>query len=317
MHRNKPQLGLSSHQINGKTPPLPLQDVTKSIIIISEDVAIKTPVRTSNPRSEDEDSPYFPCSTQELREDVDVLWDYNLPERKKGRVVRKSKKRLNLQQSPKVPLRRHPSNNNQIKQDFCKLREELRALKAEIAKPPEHEDSLILSPREEASFKAGNLSQAIEELVTEEEDSIEDPFDDGMDDQLILFSQQVEEEIEKAYKGLDSDSTRLKCDKMVASKAKQAIKSVQDSDIFNDSLDNLITEMSEDVFDQLTQVADLKQCKQAQSIKNSSKNNFPRSVSENCVKFETAKTVTNKVEWHRTQSFENYSKGKCDFVVFR
>lgn len=281
-------------------------------------MAIKTPVRVSNPRSEDEDSPYFPCSTQELREDVDVLWDYNLPERKKGRVVRKSKKRLNLQQSPKVPLRRHPSNNNQIKQDFCKLREELRALKEEIAKPPDHEESLILSPREEASFKAGNLTQAIEELVTEEEDSIEDPFDDGMDDQLILFSQQVEEEIEKAYKGLDCDSstsTEPKCDKMVASKAQQAIKGVQDSDIFNDSLDNLITEMSEDVFEQLTQVADLKQCKQAQPIKNSSKNikDFPRSVSENCVKFEVAKTVTNKVEWHRTQSFENYSKGKCDF----
>lgn len=249
---------------------------------------------------------------------MDVLWDYNLPERKKGRVVRKSKKRLNLQQSPKVPLRRHPSNNNQqIKQDFCKLREELRALKAEIAKPPEHEESLLLSPREEASFKAGNLSQAIEELITQEEDSVEDPFDDGMDDKLILFSQQVEEEIEKAYKNLDCDSgpsTEPKCDKM--SKAQQAIK---DSDIFNDSLDNLITEMSEDVFDQLTQVADLKQCKQAQSIKNSSSRNikdFPRSVSENCVKFDAVKTVTNKVEWHRTQSFENYSKGKWDFIVF-
>ncbi|XP_066157490.1 inner centromere protein-like isoform X3 [Euwallacea fornicatus] len=234
----------------------------------------KTPASTNSSRSEDEFSPYFPCLTQENRDDVDVLWDYNSPRESKPRtaIVRKSKKRLDLQQhSPKVAIKRHLSNNNdQIKQDFCKLREELRALKAEIARP-DHE-SLVLSPREEEAFKDISEEPHIK-------DDVESVFDDDMDEKLIMFSQQVELEIERAEGGFSGSSGLA-----------QNLKSnARNSDTFNDSL-----VVDDSVFEQLTQVADIKQ-----------------SVSENNVQCSSIlQSVSRKVEWHRTHSFETHTKAE-------
>ncbi|XP_066157489.1 DNA ligase 1-like isoform X2 [Euwallacea fornicatus] len=251
----------------------------------------KTPASTNSSRSEDEFSPYFPCLTQENRDDVDVLWDYNSPRESKPRtaIVRKSKKRLDLQQhSPKVAIKRHLSNNNdQIKQDFCKLREELRALKAEIARP-DHE-SLVLSPREEEAFKDISEEPHIK-------DDVESVFDDDMDEKLIMFSQQVELEIERAEGGFSGSSGLA-----------QNLKSnARNSDTFNDSL-----VVDDSVFEQLTQVADIKQCNATSSVPKTDKNSkvFPRSVSENNVQCSSIlQSVSRKVEWHRTHSFETHTK---------
>ncbi|XP_066260775.1 uncharacterized protein [Euwallacea similis] len=263
----------------------------KNIVKRPQNNEPKTPASTNSSRSEDEFSPYFPCLTQENRDDVDVLWDYNSPRESKPRtvIVRKSKKRLDMQQhSPKVAIKRHLSNNNdQIKQDFCKLREELRALKAEIARP-DHE-SLVLSPREEEAFKDMSEETHIKE-------DVESVFDDDMDEKLIMFSQQVELEIERAERGFSGSSSSIESPKYNA----------QNSETFNDSL-----VVDDSVFEQLTQVADIKQCKPTSSVPKTDKNSkvFPRSVSENNMQCSsTLQTVSRKVEWHRTQSFETYTK---------
>lgn len=282
-----------------------------------------------------------------MRDDVDVLWDYNSPQSKpKTSVIKKSKKKLNLQHSPKVPLRRHASNNNdQIKQDFCKLREELRALRSEIAKP-DHEESLILSPREEEAFKVtqylgeeGGFDH-LEEHPTFEASDLEDPFDDEMDDKLILFTQQMENEIHKTDSDKDIPTKNQlhfkavnNCDnnpanqqfggkttnfqssvmKKTATTKKDPVASLQDSEVFNDSFENVFSQMDEDDFDQLTQVVDMKQYKNEKPVCNTNKKSkvFPRYHSEDNNQFlRVQQTASGKVEWHRTQSFESYSNSE-------
>ncbi|XP_060518891.1 uncharacterized protein LOC132697410 [Cylas formicarius] len=156
-----------------------------------------TPTRDSF-ATEDEDSPYFPCVTQEIKHEVDVLWDWNSPQSKQK--TKKHKKRLNMTNSHQISFKRYPSNN-QLKHDFDKLKEDLTALKQELA-APDHEESLILSPREEAAYKdeMTNLS-AIDILIKSNQTSCnsdpEDIFNDSLDEQMIQFSQQVENELIK------------------------------------------------------------------------------------------------------------------------
>lgn len=251
-----------------------------SIVTVQSNIAspsVSTPVRIVNV-SEEEDSPYFPSCTQETHEDVDVLWDWNSPQSKpKNTVKRRSKRKLNLQ-VPKVPLRRHLSGNQsqQIKHDFDKLREEMRILKEEIARP-DHEESLILSPREEEVFKAETMPVPayVEDLSTFEgmlEENhcreaakciLDNVFDDDLEDQLILCSQRMEVE-----------------------------GSIQTTDVLNDTLEKLLSENDTD-FDQATQLINLEPIKRKSKV-------FPRSNSDNSC------SRIGKFEWHRTQSFENY-----------
>ncbi|KAL1501939.1 hypothetical protein ABEB36_007166 [Hypothenemus hampei] len=267
---------------------------------------VTTPLRT-NRYSEDEESPYFPCSTQEMREDVDVLWDYNSPKsRFKANRVR-SHKRVNIQNSPKVILQRYPSNNNEkMKQDFCKLREELRALKAEIAKPV-HEDSLILSPQDEEDYRNTVEMPEVEQFdQLNYESDFEDPFNDDMDDKLLLFSQQVEENLKKS----DTINVQNNCDNEVVYNrfeinSGQRSRTKRESDVFNDSFGNMLSQ-NEDVFEQMTQVYEYPKYKHKDLCidqSNKKSNVLPRCVSENVM----SSDVRGKVEWHRTQSFESYT----------
>ncbi|ERL87599.1 hypothetical protein D910_04990 [Dendroctonus ponderosae] len=308
---------------------------------INQNNATSTPVRSHN-RSEDEDSPLFAYSTQEMREEVDVLWDYSSPKSSKPKTVRKSKKKLILHQSPKVACRQPSNNSNQIKQDLLKLREELKALKAEMAKP-DHEESLILSPREEEDYRESvqGLEQIIEEQPVCESD-FEDPFDDNMDDQLIMFSQQVENQIQKG--NIESGASNIivpKPGKTVYSTCEQPnienkLKTNCDStvgtvvdhhpvnnhisisksrcargnDDFNDSFDQVLSQLKDDDFSQITQVFSPPEYIKAGivSIVDKKPKVFPRCVSEEASK---SKSMQNKVQWHRTQSFESYSS--CHF----
>lgn len=263
---------------------------------LSDQTNDSTPIRRNI--SDEEESPYFPCSTQEVNEDVDVLWDWNSPQAKpKVPFKRKSKKRLDLQ-PPKAPLRRHLSaSSEQIKHDFDKIREELRALKDEIAQP-DHEESLMLSPREEAAFKSEDVHGFIDDVsvfvnMLEESpkrpskyDSDDAIFNDGLEDQLILCSQRIESDLLQA--------NPVKCDKensVESSKSKPVCPNITDT--LNNTLEDILCQAGSD-FDELTQIVDIKNFEKKQIT-------FPRSNSEN------TSSQTGKVEWHRTQSFETYN----------
>ncbi|XP_050504406.1 uncharacterized protein LOC126883198 isoform X2 [Diabrotica virgifera virgifera] len=142
---------------------------------------------------DNENSPLPIACTQETNENVDVVWDWNSPQAK--RHPRKCQKRL-LVQSPKVPLKRHPSSSSA--QDLEKLREELQRLKNELA-VPDHEESLQLSPVEEAAYKTFT---PIEEGPAQEFHDFEigDFMDDGLNEQLFAFSQQVEDNLQSDNK---------------------------------------------------------------------------------------------------------------------
>ncbi|XP_076269081.1 uncharacterized protein LOC143201730 [Rhynchophorus ferrugineus] len=258
-----------------------------------ESPSVNTPVRIIN-LSEEEDSPYFPSCTQETHEDVDVLWDWNSPQSKpKATIKRRSRKRLNLH-VPKVPLQRHLSGNNsqQLKHDFDKLKEDMRILKEEIARP-DHEESLILSPREEAVFKADTMHvpayvedmSAFEGMMEEEHCKesakclLDNVFNDDLEDQLILCSQRLEIEL---------------CDESKQQEKVDGVSSLhsQTTDLLNDTLEKLLAENETD-FDQPTQLQKFKPTKNNSKV-------FPRSNSENIC------SQVGKFEWHRTQSFENY-----------
>lgn len=272
---------------------------------INQNTSTSTPVRGHN-RSEDEDSPFFAYSTQEMREDVDVLWDYSSPQSSKPKTFRKSRKKLNLQQSPKVPLRRQPSNSDQIKQDLLKLREELKALKAEMAKP-DHEESLILSPREEEDYRTA--VEGLEEIIEEQpvcESDFEDPFDDNMDDQLLMFSQQVETQIKKGLIELGASNIIVPSPENLKTSSRISLSKsrwAQGNDDFNDSFDQVLSQLKDDDLNQITQVWPPEYIK-AGIVSNVDKRQkvFPRCVSE-----DASKSGQNKVQWHRTQSFESYS----------
>ncbi|KAF7279994.1 hypothetical protein GWI33_006510 [Rhynchophorus ferrugineus] len=235
-----------------------------------ESPSVNTPVRIVN-LSEEEDSPYFPSCTQETHEDVDVLWDWNSPQSKpKATIKRRSRKRLNLH----VP------------------KEDMRILKEEIARP-DHEESLILSPREEAVFKADTMHvpayvedmSAFEGMMEEEHCKesakclLDNVFNDDLEDQLILCSQRLEIEL---------------CDESKQQEKVGGVSSLhsQTTDLLNDTLEKLLAENETD-FDQPMQLQKFKPTKNNSKV-------FPRSNSENIC------SQVGKFEWHRTQSFENY-----------
>ncbi|XP_072388179.1 uncharacterized protein [Diabrotica undecimpunctata] len=166
------------------------QDRTKRLYVKS---ARSPSPKKVEPDMDNENCPLPIACTQETNDNVDVVWDWNSPQAK--RHPRKCQKRL-LVQSPKVPLKRHPSSSSA--QDLEKLREELQRLKNELA-VPDHEESLQLSPVEEAAYKTFT---PIEEGPAQEFHDFEigDLMDDGLNEQLFAFSQQVEKNLQSDNK---------------------------------------------------------------------------------------------------------------------
>jgi len=141
-----------------------------------EDPVNNTPIhsRTSTVEINEYYSPLFSQCTREESDNIDVMWDWYSPQSKPR--VRKQK-RIHQQQSPKLPIKRQPSNN-QIA-IFDKLREDLETLRDQIN--TKHTETRNLNHKE--TKHQPNLSD------------LEDVFNDSMDEQLIRCSQEVENKV--------------------------------------------------------------------------------------------------------------------------
>lgn len=117
----------------------------------------------------DDDQSFSISCTQEIDEDVDVIWDWNSPQanNKISRVRFKKQTRLYPPQSPKLTVKRHTSNTQIPK--FDKLKEEVEALREELT-------------------GTGSKQSSKKQIC------IDDFNDDSFDEQLVLCSQRVENE---------------------------------------------------------------------------------------------------------------------------
>lgn len=244
--------------------------------------------------SENDDSFTQIASTQEGCENIDVVWDWNSPQAKPR--PKKSHKRLQLQQSPKIPIKRHPSNHSI--QDFEKLREELRLLRDEIAKP-DHEDLLQLSPVEEAEYKSIHITDGDAYLNSiEQENFISQPpppsqeffnnelFNDSMDDQLVEFTQRIESDFQ--YSSVNSKPVQV-INSSVPYKdpsSKNNLKVAVPNKITGSKTDLELESVVRDSFEDILKKA-------AFGHENSTMSSSY-----------SMETRTGKVEFHRTKSFE-------------
>lgn len=242
---------------------------------------MNTPISNKSlpPEGDNDFSPvYFP-STQESNEEIDVLWDWHSPQTSQRK--RKKQKRLLPVQSPKVPMKRYPSNN----ENFERLKNELKALQEELAMPDD-ESCLCISPQQETDFK-----ESQNKLTLPSEPKVDDLFDDSMDEQLVLFSQQIETQLlgtnvetnKKSQSSFEYNTSEI--DNLVKEYEKE-------NDIFEDSFDKALGSFSlENIRERL---GDTKTSLQ----KSYSDNNFNKS------KQNILETVSGKLEIHRTRSFE-------------
>ncbi|KAF2892492.1 hypothetical protein ILUMI_13711 [Ignelater luminosus] len=137
-------------------------------------------------------SPIFSQYTQEESENIDVIWDWNSPQ-SKPRTYKHKKKTVH--NSPKLPVKRHPSNN-QI-DVFNKLKEEFEMLKSHVV--------------ENASTKSNELaSNTHKELGYKGITNLDDIFNDSMEEQLVICSQNAEHELQ-ANENLPSQNTPIEC----------------------------------------------------------------------------------------------------------
>lgn len=230
--------------------------------------------------------------TQEGFENIDVVWDWNSPQSKK--IPKKSQKRLALAPSPIKTLKRHVSNNSI--QGFEKIQEELRLLKEEIA-AIEHEETLELSPIEEAKYKDDSNSVnniELESFMNENEDI----FDDSFDEQLLDYhTSQIENQLNEVNQRLSSH-----CNNGV--NINKDLNRVE-------ALNNIPPHKNEikhhsDVF----QVIDTTNLNESLQVFNNRYN----------LKSESSLATVGKVEFHRTQSFEmsnlEHLSGKFKHNVF-
>lgn len=268
---------------------------------------------------ENEDSPVHIACTQEGCGNVDVVWDWNSPQSKQR--PKRSQKRLILSQSPKVLVKRYPSNN-QI-QNFEKLREELQALREAIALP-DNEESLMLSPVEEAQYKDVNNDQNVNDALPLTQDmcmreNYEDLFNDSADEDLVLCTQKLEADLEAMEK--NGCSTKLINNPVENAKVthNNEIKNIssnnprlQPTKNFNiemeDSFLNIVKKVNVDHLGD-SNIIDNK-INFNQNVATSTRLGFPRTRSEN--QFKNSRQM-GKVEFHRTQSFEStveYTNGE-------
>ncbi|VEN55142.1 unnamed protein product [Callosobruchus maculatus] len=150
----------------------------------------------------DEDYPVLIACTQD---EIRVSWDWNSPQPKPKRPPKRPPPA-----SPKVSFKRHPSSH--ALPDLDKLRQELQSLRDEISKP-EHEETLRLSPVEELNYKSFHEdlppSQPPDMNFAVPQEPI-DFFDDELDDQLLMLSQQVEKDLPKPIPKLGNHSNVYK-----------------------------------------------------------------------------------------------------------
>ncbi|XP_018577370.1 eukaryotic translation initiation factor 3 subunit A-like [Anoplophora glabripennis] len=271
---------------------------------------------------ENDESPVHIACTQEGCDNVDVVWDWNSPRAKQQ--PKRPQKRL-ISQSPKVPVKRHPSNN-QI-QNFEKLRDELQALREAIALP-DHEESLMLSPVEEAEYKhvndqnADNVRPLTQEVCLEGIDA--DLFNDSADEDLILCTQKLEADlkaIEKKTSGCSSNLinnpnrgtkvTHIDIDKDIRNIGFSSAY-LQPTKNFNDKKDPLVNismKINAEHLDSNKVIHD--KISYNQSLKSSAHLGFPRTRSEN--QFKNCRQI-GKVEFHRTHSFESSVEYKKEVI---
>lgn len=150
----------------------------------------------------DDDENIFLSSTQE-HEEIDVTWDWNSPRSKHNTNIPKKKRiRDTALQSPKLTMKRHHSNN-QIPA-FEKIKEEMAELRNRVI----------------GSSSSISNKKSLDVL-----------FDDSVEQELVLCSQQVEAQIE----GLQKQNRVLS------------------EDLADDSFDLALEQLDSDKIEQLSQ----------------------------------------------------------------
>lgn len=164
-----------------------------------------TPVKNNTCDSDDSFS-----YTQETNDDIDVVWDWNSPQIK---IKPKRDKRRFQESFKSVIPHKKPMLSNKL--EFEKLKQELQALKDEIAQ--NDEECIPLSPLEERHFKdIGNNIHNVSVSHLNDDFEINHPFDDiefnrtqvdkkeiekllndSEDEQLLILTQMIEDKLEK------------------------------------------------------------------------------------------------------------------------
>ncbi|CAH2009926.1 unnamed protein product [Acanthoscelides obtectus] len=227
--------------------------------------------------SDNEDYPVLIACTQE---EISVGWDWNSPQPKPKRPPKRPPP-----PSPKVSFKRHPSSHTLP--DLDKLRQELQSLREEISKP-EHEETLRLSPVEELHYKSIHddlpllpPSQPLDVNFMAPQDEPLDFFDDELDDQFLMLSQQVERNLVMPIPIVGNESNRLKS---------LTFKKVTNT---QSALDGTFNSLLKDV-------------EMDASNYSSANRNIPSTLkhTKSDTFSDNAKLRTGKFEFHRTQSFE-------------
>lgn len=108
-------------------------------------------------------------------EDMDVTWDWSAVSKTKPSLQKPSRKRICPSQSPKLTIKRHPSNSQIPK--FDRLKQDIEALRSGLSCGPSSNDCVINN---------NTVSQS---------PNFED---DSFDEQLLFCTQQVEKELDRS-----------------------------------------------------------------------------------------------------------------------
>lgn len=121
-------------------------------------------------------SPVYLTCTQESLDKVDVLWDWNSPQ-SKPRTNRRPKRIINHQKSSPLPLKKHAPTTNSHR-TFDEIRDELMAFREDIVELDDAELDF------NCSINNNHVPQPTDDL-----------FDDSLEQELLMVSQQVEEKL--------------------------------------------------------------------------------------------------------------------------
>lgn len=201
-------------------------------------------------------------------------------------------KRLLPVHSPILPVKKQ--NPLIQSQNFEKLRCELIALKEELSRP-DADSYLCVSPQE-MEFK---LHEDVEH-----QRSLEDLFNDSIDEQAVLFSQQIEEELRRkdnteritqniAPKNLYQDQEGIH--NTIKAINKQADK--ESWPLLEDSFDDILSNFDPDL--QQTQIVSNFVADRPNKV------SFARAMSDN-----SFSKTTNKMDFKKTRSFDA-NESKC------
>ncbi|XP_063918533.1 uncharacterized protein LOC135133914 [Zophobas morio] len=251
-----------------------------------------TPIKNGHVNADTDYSPlYFPL-TQETNEEIDVLWDWHSPQTSQRK--RRTQKRLIPAQSPKFPLKRHPSNNNNT-QNFERLRNELKILQEELAMPDD-ESCLCVSPQQEMEIKRDESN-----ILSLEQncDEFEDLFNDSIDEELVLCSQKIEQELE-SKSGINNARVDLSTNICDNTEINSLINKYNDKKIITSNRD-----LAQESFDISFDTFRTEDRNLGVQVSKHSKLTLQRTLSDIPVnKTNVIHTASGKLEFHRTKSFE-------------